>query len=411
MTYNGVLSKLFIRDLSPGQLPYLIDERVYQRYDQRNNLTVGRPNWDDKLRLFINEANRTRVRVKRILSGQPGYHLEDYSLYAAAGVLAKNLGTAIDHDNRGLTSWSALSAKVDSEIDRWKGDPAAATAMVKRVGRFFGADLVGIAPLDERWIYSHAFWSEGTHKEIVFDEVDMPLETDYKLIIPKSARWIIVMAVRMDRDMIQLTPTPTGCAEVLRTYSSMAFLVAALAEFLRGIGYQAIPAINGLGLSIPMAIDAGLGEQGRHGKLITPEFGPCVRLCKVITTLPLVPDKPIRFGVTEFCQVCKKCAAMCPSKAIPKGERTWSGPSVSENSGVYTWRLNNEACRRYWIAGHADPCTICIRVCPFTKGPGLLHDLAKLLISRMPILDRWWVRLDDLLGYGKQQDARLFWTG
>ena len=403
------LSRLFIRRLAPDQLPYLVDGSIYQRYDQRNNLTVGRPNWDSRLQTFTNETRRAAVRVKHILSGRSGYHLEDYSLYASAGILAKNLGTAIDHDNRGLTSWNALGAKVDAEIDRWEGNPVTATAMVKRVARFFGADLVGIAQLDKRWIYSHAFWADGTHKEIVFDTVDVPLETSHELIIPESARWVIVMGVRMDRDMIQFTPTPTGCAEVLRTYSQMAFLVAALAEFLRGIGYQAIPSINGLGLSIPMAIDAGLGEQGRHGKLITPEFGPCVRLCKVVTTLPLVPDRPIRFGVTEFCQVCKKCAVMCPSKAIPEGERAWSGPGVSENPGVYAWRLNNEACRRYWVMGNATPCTICIRVCPFTKSPTVFHDLTRVFISRMPALNALWVHLDNLLGYGRQKDAQLFW--
>ena len=71
-----------------------------------------------------------------------------------------------------------------------------------------------------------------------------------------------------------------------------------LAEFIRILGYKAIPMGNDTSLSIPLAIDAGLGELGRHGLLITPEYGPCVRLCKVFTDLPLEPDKPIQFGVT-----------------------------------------------------------------------------------------------------------------
>ena len=52
--------------------------------------------------------------------------------------------------------------------------------------------------------------------------------------------------------------------------------------------------------SIPIAIDAGLGELGRNGLLVTPKYGPRVRLAKILTNMPLVPDSPIRFGVTEF---------------------------------------------------------------------------------------------------------------
>jgi reductive dehalogenase len=412
MAYGRRLSRLFVRSLPCDQPPYQLDEQVWRRYDQRSNLAVGRPNWDQKLQAVTNETRRTAVRLKRIRSGRSGYGLEDYSLYGAAGVANKNLGSNENHSNRGLTSWSPLRAKVGdvAEVGRWEGSPSAAAALVKRVARFFGADLVGIVPLDRRWIYSHAFWPDGSHKEIVFDDTDTPLETDQQMLIPERMRWVIVMGAKMDRATIQFCPTPTGCAEVQRTYSHMAQLVASMAEFLRGIGYQAIPSLNGLGLNIPIAIEAGFGEQGRHGKLITPAFGPCVRLCKVVTDLPLARDHPIRFGVTEFCRVCKKCAAACPARAIPTGERTWAGQSISDAPGVYTWRLNNEACRKYFVLGNANPCTVCIRVCPFTKGPSPMHDLTRLFISHVPALNRLWVRLDDLLGYGKQREADQFWS-
>jgi reductive dehalogenase len=189
----------------------------------------------------------------------------------------------------------------------------------------------------------------------------------------------------------------------------MAGMVAGVAEFVRGLGYNATPSINDLGLNIPMAIDAGLGEQGRHGRLITPRFGPSVRLCKVITDLPLMRDRPIRFGVTAFCEVCQKCAEACPVRAISAGERSWGGESISSNPGVYAWHSDGEACRRYFVMGHADPCTTCIRVCPFTKEPGLVHDVVRFFVSRVPALDPVWVRLDDALGYGAQKDPRAFW--
>jgi reductive dehalogenase len=281
--------------------------------------------------------------------------------------------------------------------------------MVKQVARFFGADLVGVAPLDKRWIYSHAFWRDSTYKEIVFEPAKAPLETESQLIVPEKMQWVVVMAVHMDERVIRYCPTPTGCAETQLAYSRMAGIVPGVAEFIRGLGYHAIPSINDFGLSIPMAIDAGLGEQGRFGGLITPRFGPSVRLCKVITDLPLVRDHPIEFGVTAFCQACRKCAEACPVRAIPAGSRSWGGGSISINPGVYTWHPDREACRRYFVQGHADPCTTCIRVCPFTKGTSWTHDLVRIVISRLPVLNPFWIRMDDVLGYGVEQDPEQFW--
>jgi hypothetical protein len=88
-------------------------------------------------------------------------------------------------------------------------------------------------------------------------------------------------------------------------YSRMAVTSGSLAEFLRALGYIGIPSGNDTALSVPYAIAAGLGEYSRMGLLITPEYGPRVRLAKVFTDAPLVPDRPIRFGVYEFCQKCK----------------------------------------------------------------------------------------------------------
>lgn len=399
----------FVRHLPADHPPYRIDPAVYRRFDQRNNLTVGRPNWDESIRSFTKKVGATRA--KRIESGDQGYGIQDYSLFLAAGAVGFEFGTSINHSNRGLTAWMPEEGKPAAKGAKWEGTPEDAAAMVKRVARYLGADLVGVTPLNPLWIYSHAAWEDGTHKEIVFDDADAPIETDQQLVIPKSMQWVIVMGKRMDSDTIAYSPSPIGCAETRLTYSRMALLVATMAQFLRGIGYHAIPSLNDLGLNIPMAIDAGFGEQGRNGKLITPQFGPSVRLCKVVTDLPLARDEPIRFGVGEFCDVCLKCATECPSNSISKGERTWKGPNISNSAGQWTWHLNNESCRRYWAMGPADNCTVCIRACPFTKHPGWIHDLTRSAISTVPAFDPLWRKLDDLLGYGKERDTTKFWRG
>ena len=100
------------------------------------------------------------------------------------------------------------------------------------------------------------------------------------------------------------------------------------------------PAGNGVGLSIPMAVDAGLGQVGRMGLLMTPKYGPRVRIAKVITDMPLVPDRPISFGVTEFCEACGRCAEDCPGEAISAGERTTEPIDISNSPGINRWPVN-----------------------------------------------------------------------
>ena len=169
MTQTLLLEKMYVKEQSPNQPPYRVDEKIYKRFDQQNNLTIGRPNWDEGVKAFTKKTMPTRV--KKIAEGHPGFGLQDYSLFLAGGVTSFRLETAINHANRGFTSWSTLGNKLPPGVDKWDGSPEQATQMVKRVARYFGADLVGIAPLDHRWIFSHAFWSDGAYKEIVFDSM------------------------------------------------------------------------------------------------------------------------------------------------------------------------------------------------------------------------------------------------
>ncbi len=75
-------------------------------------------------------------------------------------------------------------------------------------------------------------------------------------------------------------------------------------------------------LSIPLAVDAGLGEPGRHGLLLNPDYGSLVRICKVLTDLPLETDRLIAFGTAEICRNCTICADNCPAQVISFASET-----------------------------------------------------------------------------------------
>ena len=130
--------------------------------------------------------------------------------------------------------------------------------------------------------------------------------------MPPGIKYAIVMAIETNYEFVRHAPTAKASAAAGLGYSKMSFLTPSMAKFVAMLGYKAIACGNDTALSIPLAIDAGLGQLGRLGTLITPEFGPRVRLCKVLTDLPLVPTPPIDFGVTEFCNKCEKCAQYCP---------------------------------------------------------------------------------------------------
>jgi reductive dehalogenase len=216
------------------------------------------------------------------------------------------------------------------------------------------------------------------------------------------------MAVEMDYKAIQSSPTAVGGAGTGLGYSKMALVANLMATFIRGLGYRAIPCGNDTGLSVPLAMAAGLGEGSRMGLLVTEPFGPRVRLCKVFTDLPLQCDTYRPFGVMQFCETCRKCAEQCPSRAIPLGKMTTEGYNISNQSGVLKWYVNAEKCFAFWGKNHMD-CSNCIRVCPYNKPPGFIHSAVRFILRHKQRTHPLFTWLDGLLGYGKPRPAKKFW--
>ena len=363
-----------------------------ERFDQINDMfrrAKYDPEWIDRAQAFYGPAQ---------VQDKAGYTQEDFALQNSSWHLEHFFARGVHGSNhKGLYAWECPDPEgtcmsPDLKIDA--SDPAEVSKKVKKAARFFGASLVGICELNRLWVYSHVT-NDVTREHT-------PLE------IPEEYRYAIAMAIEMDYPLIQTSPTGGAAAATGLGYSKMAFVAGLLAQFIRGLGYKAIPCGNDTAMSIPIAIEAGLGELGRNGLLITEKFGPRVRLCKVFTDLPLVPDEPHFFGVEDFCRKCMKCAKDCPSQAISFGEKTTEALSRSNNPGVLKWPVNAKQCFKYWIANRLD-CANCIRVCNFNKEPGWLHDLVRVFVKNAPWLNPLFVRLDDVLGYGKQLDPTTIW--
>jgi reductive dehalogenase len=375
--------RLFQQDLPFPVPPY--------RFDQKNEM-FKRPFWDGKM-----EPLGKRFYQEAKYQDTPGYRKLDYAFRFGAWNLEFGAAFGNSRSNFGLYAWNGVPPKIEHWVKaggQVKESRQEMTSIIKRVGRFYGADLVGICRLHQNWVYSH--------------EYNTITQTHYPIEIPPGCDNVIVMAIAMDYDAMRTSPCAIEGAATGLGYSQMAFITNLMAVFIRNLGYKAIPCGNDTALSIPLAMAAGLGEAGRHGLLITEKFGPRVRLCKIFTDLPLVYDSYQRFGVTEFCRVCKKCATYCPSRAIPFGDMTEEGYNISNHSGTLKWYSNYEKCFHFWSKNRND-CANCIRVCAFNKPAGRLHDFTRWHIKHIPWLDRIIVKLDDFLGYGEHKKPEKYW--
>jgi len=295
--------------------------------------TFSRRQWDNTC---IGYGKKGMSREEIISKGKPGYSRVDVAIQSASRVIESRVGYSKEPKN----------AKETGERDRYEPqDVSLFTEQVKNATRLYGAGGVGICQLNPLWLYSD-------------DKGELAS-------LPRGVDKAIVMAVEMDREWVALSPTAASAGATGNGYSKMAFTAACMAEFLRNLGWQAVPCGNDTALSIPLAIDAGLGSCGRNGMLITHKFGSRVRLCKVFTDAPLQFDEPIEFGVIKYCENCLRCAEACPPQAIPYGERTTEGVCASNNPGVLKWHVDAEKCLNFWRVNGAS-CLNCIQSCPFS---------------------------------------------
>ena len=256
------------------------------------------------------------------------------------------------------------------------------------------------------------YWPDGAHKQVVFREAAEPAETGDELVIPTTMRWVIVMGMRMDHEMIARTPTPGGLRgdrDHLQPHGGSG--VSAGRVRSRGRATGPFPVINDLGFEHSAGYRGRLRRAGSSRQADHPRVRAQPSALQGDHRSAAGPRlSRSSFGVGAFCETCRKCARSCPSRSIPQGPRTWSGPNISNNPGVFTWHLDNETCRKYWNLALGDNCTVCVRVCPFTKGPALIHDVARAAVAGLPVLHPLLLRLDDALGYGREKNAASFWS-
>lgn len=362
-------------------------------FSQRNDV-FSRAFWDDSVRSKKSDAFFASYRMEAAPRRGDGFSQRDFALRNASWLISDVISDR--SADKGMREGFQAPIVSDTpiapdqvEID----DPSKMSAEIRRIAKFFGADLCGITELDERWLYA--------------SRVDTRDMSDAPNDLPEGLTHVIVLGHQMDEELVATYPSALAGAATGREYSHEAAIVMQLAAYIRNLGYEAVPSMNDTGLVIPFALKAGLGEYARNQMVVTPGYGPRLRFSKIFTNLPMTCDRPKKLGVAAFCDICTKCADACPVKALPYGPPRVGGQNSSAIKGVKKWTSDAEKCFGFWTKLSSD-CAICMRVCPFNRDFSKTTNKLwlKLALSPFRKLALWLDR-----NRGKRVKPQTWWAG
>lgn len=235
------------------------------------------------------------------------------------------------------------------------------TSAVKKVAKEAGGDIVGITEMKEDWI---------------FDNTELP-SWAYDIKGNLDAR-LIVIGVEMDYEHFGVAPELPAATEAMKQYDRGTESALSAGDFLLQNGYHGWGHAGpraGRFLLIPAAAQAGLGNLGKHGSLISKEYGSSLRLGAVLTNADLVLDGRIDFGSEDFCINCQICVRECPVDALSSEKQMVRG--------VEKYYVNFDKCLPYFLDNNG--CGICASKCPYSRPevrPKLLNKHEKKLNKR-----------------------------
>jgi ferredoxin len=226
---------------------------------------------------------------------------------------------------------AARKRRVDSP--RQSHDPVEITRRIREEAAQVGMSTVGFTTYDPHYQYADRP-HDGTHNNV------------------------IVCIVEQDWAATQTAPSGRSERAAVRGYAELVERVAAVSDFIRGMGYQANPQdFVGNSLNITYAVEAGLGQLGLNGQLLTPQAGSRCRIALITTDAPVELGTPVDFGIEKICDTCKLCVQRCPVGAIPAKRKPYRG--------VVKAKIKTERCYPTMIQTHG--CAVCMKVCPVQR--------------------------------------------
>ncbi|MGI3186484.1 reductive dehalogenase [Nioella aestuarii] len=361
-------------------------------YEKRRFVDGGHP--FEKLKrvdtptTYIDEAHVARVPKRtdmfaRAQFGDMGKALQDG---AKGGYYARKSAPSYAQ-RRALGAFVLIQDGAPNPDGPRPTDAARNAANVKAASYFLGVDAVGLSRCPDWAWYSH---------DAVGDPIDPPHDRAISMIIDQGYE---TMEGASGDDWISV-------AQSMRAYLRFSLLGGVIAQQIRNLGYKAKAhsVMDGEVLQPPLLLLSGLGEVSRIGEVIlNPYLGPRLKSGVVTTDMPLAHDKPIDFGLQNFCESCNKCARECPSGAIT------AGPKLMFN-GYEIWKSDSQKCATYRITTKGGAmCGRCMKTCPWNLEGLFAEKPFRWAAMTMPKAAPLLARLDDAVGNGGLNDVKKWW--
>ncbi|MBN1136340.1 MAG: reductive dehalogenase [Anaerolineae bacterium] len=269
-------------------------------------------------------------------------------------------------------------------------DPEILTRHIKAVGSFLKADLVGTCRVPRSAYYSH-------------DKQGTPIDARYE--------HAVVLVMRKDAGTMRASTGLDWIGDPVsfQAYEHLGLVAETMANYIRRLGWDAAAQygpsfVNCYSVLMPpLLLWAGIGEVSRAGIILNPYLGLGYKAAAVLTDMPLVPDKPVDFGLQSFCQSCGICAEKCPSKAISTGDKVMY-------NGYETWKLDTRRCASFNFTNkNGTMCNRCVKSCPWTQPSTVPHNLVRSLVSSSGLAQQIAIRAARLLGMGDSHPERKWW--
>lgn len=212
--------------------------------------------------------------------------------------------------------------------------PGDLSAAIRAAAAEAGLVAVGFAPYDPRYTY------EDQHDWVKYPNV-------------------VCFAVEQDYEATQLIPAEPAEQAVWGHNVELGDKALALGEAIRAMGYHAqIHPPNAATCVIhPYFVQAGLGQMGANGQLLSPWFGSRARLGILTTDAPVTFDAPVDYGITGLCKECRTCIRRCPGRALSQEQVWWRG--------VRKFKVDLKRCMP--MLPRYDACAVCMKVCPVQR--------------------------------------------
>jgi len=242
-------------------------------------------------------------------------------------------------------------------------DPARLTDAVREEAKRLGLSRIGFAAYDPKYAFPEA-------DPLGYDEGS-----------------VIVAVLEQGWTPTQNIPSSRSERHAMRVYNELVQRTSALAEFIHTKGFRAQPhSFAGEMLVIHYGVEAGLGQLGLNGQLLTPQAGSRCRIALITTNATFVHDTPKDYGVHALCDECQLCVRRCPPGAIPLKRAPFRGVTKA--------KIKLERCLPTMAQSHG--CAVCMKVCPVQR-----YGLDR--------VKEHWVRTGEILGKGTDELEGFDW--